>query len=43
LLVAMAQMETRMTRRLLGWMFVFWTGTTITLLGSVFAILRLWS
>ena len=41
LLVAMAQMETRMTGRLLRWMFVFWTGTTITLLGAMFAITRL--
>ena len=37
----MAEMEARITGRLLRWMFVFWTGTTITFLGAVFAITRL--
>ena len=37
----MAEMETRITGRLLRWMFVFWTGTTITMLGAMFAITRL--
>ena len=41
MLTTMAQMEARMTGRLLRWMFVFWTGTTITLLGAMFAITRL--
>jgi hypothetical protein len=27
--------------RLIRWMFVFWTGTTVTLLGAMFAITRL--
>ena len=29
------------TARLIRWMFVFWTGTTVTLLGAMFAISRL--
>jgi hypothetical protein len=37
----MADMEARITGRLLRWMFVFWTGTTITVLGAMFAITRL--
>ena len=36
-----AQLENRLTSRLIRWMFVFWTGTTITLLGVMFAITRL--
>lgn len=37
----MAELETQITGRMLGWMFVFWTGTTITVLGAMFAITRL--
>ncbi len=36
-----AALEARLTSRLLRWMFVFWTGTTITLLGAIFAISQL--
>jgi hypothetical protein len=36
-----AELESRLTSRLLRWMFVFWTGTTITLLGAMFAMLKL--
>lgn len=35
-----AELENRLTGRLIRWMFVFWTGTTITLLGAMFAITR---
>jgi hypothetical protein len=36
-----AALEARIVSRLVRWMFVFWTGTTITLLGAIFAITRL--
>jgi hypothetical protein len=36
-----AELENRLTSRLIRWMFVFWTGTTVTLLGAMFAITRL--
>ncbi len=36
-----AELENRLTSRLIRWMFVFWTGTTITLLGAMFAMLKL--
>jgi predicted metal-dependent HD superfamily phosphohydrolase len=36
-----AELENRLTGRLIRWMFVFWTGTTVTLLGAMFAITRL--
>lgn len=36
-----AELESRLTSRLVRWMFVFWTGTTITLLGAMFAMLKL--
>ncbi len=39
--VRFAELENRLTSRLLRWMFVFWTGTTITLLGAMFAMLKL--
>jgi hypothetical protein len=36
-----AELENRLTSRLIRWMFVLWTGTTVTLLGAMFAITRL--
>jgi hypothetical protein len=36
-----AELESRLSDRLIRWMFVFWTGTTITLLLAVFAIMGL--
>ena len=39
--VGFAELESRLTSRLIRWMFLFWTGTTITLLGVAFAITRL--
>ncbi len=39
--VSFAELESRLTSRLIRWMFLFWTGTTITLLGVAFAITRL--
>ena len=36
-----AELENRLTSRLIRWMFVFWTGSTITLLGAMFAMLKL--
>lgn len=36
-----AELENRLTSRLIRWMFVFWTGTTVTLLGAMFAITKL--
>jgi len=39
--VGFAELESRLTSRLIRWMFLFWTGTTITLLGVAFAIMRL--
>jgi hypothetical protein len=36
-----AESESRLTRRLIRWMFVFWTGTAVALIGAVIAIAKL--
>ncbi len=36
-----AELESRLGMRLIRWMFLFWTGTTVTMLGVLLAILRI--
>ena len=35
-----AELESRLGMRLIRWMFLFWTGTTLTMLGVLLAVLR---